>query len=340
MIGIVIVGFNSKKYLKSCFESIKKSSYKNFKIIFVDNFSNDDSAVYIKKNYPDIILIKNKHNYGFAKGNNIGIKKVLALKCDYVFVLNPDTILDDDCLTKLAKKANQKSILQPLILIYERGKKTNLINTTGNYLNYLGFSYCNNYRKKISKIEVIDDIPSASGAAMFIPSNIIKKVGLFDELFFMYHEDLDLCWRARIAGFNIKLISRAKVWHKYSFSKNKEKMFQAEKNRLLFIFKNFQNKTILLILPMLIINEFLLIVYSLLNKWLLFKLKTYIEIIFQIPKTVKNRILIQNHRLINDNKLKKYINSDISFSELDSALLMPYNLILKFYWFIIYRILI
>ena len=258
MISIIIVGYNSLKYLDDCLSSLFESSYKNFEVIFVDNNSKDSSMSFIKKAFSTVEIIESKKNLGFAGGNNLGIKKALKNKSEYIFLLNPDTIIDKDCLEKLINKADDRTILQPLILLHENSKKTNLINTTGGYLNFLGFSYCSDYRldKKMAKEK---DIAIASGAAVFIPAEILRKIGLFDESFFMYHEDVDLFWRARLFGHNIKLLPNALVWHKYSFSKNNKKIFYVERNRLLFLYKNFELKYWILILPIFIFNEIIVV---------------------------------------------------------------------------------
>lgn len=122
MIGVVVVGFNNRHDLKGCLDSLLKSGYKKFKAIYVDNGSSDGSADFVEKSYQKVIVIRNS-NTGYAGGNNLGIKQALKLKCDYIFLLNPDTLIDQNCLEELAKHADSKTILQPLILIYEKGKK-------------------------------------------------------------------------------------------------------------------------------------------------------------------------------------------------------------------------
>jgi GT2 family glycosyltransferase len=331
MIGVVVVGFNNHGDLKGCLGSLLRSRYKKFKIIYVDNGSTDGSVEFVEKNFQEVIVIKNR-NTGYAGGNNLGIKKALKLKCEYVFLLNPDTLIDQDCLGELVKHAKANKILQPLILIHEKGKKTDLINTTGNHLNYLGISYCNNYRQKSSYAKS-GQITSASGAGMFIPSLIIKKIGFFDESFFMYHEDLDFNWRARKAGFDVELITSAKLWHKYKFSKNKLKYFYIERNRFYFIFKNYEIKTILLIFPFLLLNEILMILYSLLSGWFIYKLRSAGSFIYHLPRLLRNRRRVK--WLVRDKELKKYFSSEIYFSEVKVPLLGFYSLLSQLYYLLI-----
>lgn len=334
MIAIIIVGYNSRRYLRDCFISIKKSTLRDYKIIFVDNNSLDNSIEFVKKNYPGVIVIKNKENYGFAKANNIGIQKALELGAEYVFLLNPDTTIDKDCLVVLQKQADQKTILQPLILLH-KGKKTNLVNTAGGVLHYLGFSYCGHYKEQADKFIQKKEIALASGAGMFIPAKILAKIGFFDENFFMYHEDVDLCWRARVAGYQIKLIPKARVWHQYSFIRNKMKIFYTERNRFIFLFKNLEPKTLLLILPALAINEFLVCLYALINFWFITKLRCYASILSSMSEIIKNRRQINKIRKMRDFQLKNFLKPELHFDEVKITPPRLYNRILGGYWRII-----
>lgn len=326
MISIIVVGYNSKKDLPECFDSIQKSTFKKYRIIFVDNDSTDGSLDFVKNKYPEIITIKNK-NTGYAGGNNVGIRKAIEFRDEYVFLLNPDTIIDKDCLAELITKADKKTVLQPLILLNINGKNTDLINTTGGHLNFLGFSYCSDYKedKSIAKEK---DIAIASGAAVFMPTSMFEEIGFLDESFFMYHEDVDLFWRARLSGFNIKLIPSSVLWHKYSFSKNKNKLFYAERNRLVFLYKNFPLRYRILILPAFVINEILMLIYSLLTGWSMLKIKAYGSAISNIFK-----LTIKPQKLSKKNKF--FIQAGIQFSELKSPVFIPYNVFLTGYWYLI-----
>lgn len=327
MISIIVVGYNSKKDLKECFDSIYASVYNKYRIIFVDNDSSDGSINFVEKNFPKVITIKNK-NTGYAGGNNIGIQKATELQSDYVFLLNPDTTIDQKCLGSLVEKADDKTILQPLILLNLDGKNTELINTTGGHLNFLGFSYCSDYKENKS-IAKEKDIAIASGAAVFVPTAVLQKTGLFDESFFMYHEDVDLFWRARIMGFNIRLIPASIVWHKYSFSKNKKKLFYADRNRLIFLHKNFSLKYRILIFPAFVINEILMVLYSLFAGWFVYKIKAYVSAIGLINSRNSSGSRLTYQEFPN---IKDCLKAEISFSEVKSKAFTIYNVFLRFYW--------
>jgi len=336
MIGIIIVSYNSKEYLSDCLDSIFDSTYHKFKIYLVDNASADGSCKFVKSKFPKVEVIESGGNLGFAAGNNIGIKKALSDSCNFVFLLNPDTIIQKDCLEKLLNNHTDKTILQPLILIHENGKKTSLVNTTGNYLNFLGVSYCDDYRKNQSEISG-KEITSASGAALFTSSSAFKEIGYLDDNFFMYHEDLDFCIRARLRNYSIKVMPDAIVWHKYHYSRNMHKILYVERNRLLFLYKNFPVKYLVLIFPLMLVNEILISLYFLSQKSLGIKVKSYIEAVKLLGCIKKSR----KRNLVyfkNFGNVKKFIGATMSFEEAKSIIFYPYNVILSAYWFLIKRL--
>lgn len=333
MIAIIIVGYNSEQYLDDCLSSIFMSTYKKFRIYFLDNASIDNSTSLIKGKFPSVKVIKSKKNLGFAKGNNLAIKEALKHKADYLFILNPDTVLDKDCLKNLIKSSNEETILQPIVLLHKNGQKTQFVNTTGGVLNFLGFSYCSDYKEKRAHIKE-KYIPIASGAAMLLPANLFNKVGFFDETFFMYHEDVDLSWRARLSGYQIKLIPESIVWHKYSFSKNKNKFFYSERNRILFLFKNFTVKYLGLIAIPFLLNEILIICYSLVNGLFIEKFKSY----FSAAHLLRNNNKFKINKKNSNNLSKNLMSAKLDFSEVtDNFIFKAYNSFLKLIWFIIQK---
>ncbi len=336
MIAIVIVGYNSQRHLEICFSSIKTAKGPKPLVIFVDNCSSDNSADWIQEHFPETIVIENSTNLGFAKANNVGIARAQELGADYIFLLNPDTALDPHCLAVLDEVANETTLLQPLILLDPK-KKTDLINTTGGVLSILGFSYCSDYKKPADSAKK-EKRPTGSGAAIWIPSAVIKNIGSLDDLFFMYHEDVDLTWRATLAGYTIETVPEAKVWHDYSFSRNSLKFFYAERNRLFFLLKNFSWKYLLLLAPLGLVTEIAICGYMLLQGQLGAKLKSYGSIIRHWPHLMKERGRVQRLRQKSDRELIHYLADHVQFSEVAVPLLQPYNGLVRFYWRLIRRI--
>jgi GT2 family glycosyltransferase len=215
-VSIIIVNYNVKDLLDDCIASIYKSNNKNHKldIFVIDNNSIDGSANFIRNKYPEVIVIANKSNIGFSKANNIALKKA---KGKYVLILNPDTVLEEGTFDKLisyCEKDNQVGAITSK-LILTNGKldyacKRSFPTLSVALPRMLGFSKLFPKSKMFGKYNLtyLDEnktyeVDAICGAFMFIPAYVISKVGLFDEDFFMYGEDLDLCYRIKKTGYKV-----------------------------------------------------------------------------------------------------------------------------------------
>lgn len=197
LVSIIIVNLNGNKWLKDFFDALYSQSYHNFEIIIVDNASTDGSCEYIKKNFSKITIIQNRENVGFGKANNLGVKKARG---EIIFFLNNDTLLSKDTLKKLLtfKTDNNLNILGPKILDYE-GKDVHGGNKCSiDYTGYLG------YAKKTFFID---------GCALMISKKDFLSLGGFDEKYFMYSEEIDLCWRAHLFGMKLEVCNNTSIKH-------------------------------------------------------------------------------------------------------------------------------
>lgn len=327
-VAVVVLGYNSRAFLDDCFSSILASSYANLEVFFVDNHSSDGSSLMVKKQFSKVTVLEMPNNLGFAGGNNAGISEALLGGAAYVMLLNPDTILATDAVERLVSEADYHTILQPLVLHYA-DHKTDEVNTAGSYVQYLGISYVGNYKAKAHDMQA-KSIPAASGAACLIPRSVFETVGQLDELFFMYYEDTDLCWRARAAGFEVRLVPGALVWHKYQFSRNVQKMYYIERNRCLFVIKNYQLRTLWLIVPMFVVHEIVSCLFALKEGWFAAKLRAYRDGIRLLPAMMRARTIIK--RTVKDRGLKQYLSPRLEFAEIHPPLIRVYNWILDTYW--------
>lgn len=246
-VAVIILNYKTKRLTLKCIDSIKKSSYKNTEIIVVDNNSEDDLEDDIK-NIPRVSFIQTGENLGYTGGNNIGIKKALVLGSDYIFVLNSDTELDNNAIENLVKtgeKDNKNGILGPKILFDD--KKT--IWFAGGVFDE------NNILGSHKGVDKIDDgrfdtemeTDYITGAAMFIKKEVIDKIGLLDDRYFLYYEDSDFCVRARNAGYKIIYAPKAIVFHENAKSTGLGSSLQdyfITRNRMLYAskFSSFKTK--------------------------------------------------------------------------------------------------
>ncbi len=212
LVSIIILNWNGKENLIRCLRSFKKVTYKPVEIVVVDNNSSDGSQDLVKKKFPFVRLIANKKNYGYSGGNNIGIR---ASRGKYVFILNNDTEVAKNFLQPLVKRCESDATIgciQPK-LVYATDH--NILNAVGSFLTSTGFLYHYGYRKAASKAQYNNPIQmySAKGAAMLLRKSALDKVGLFDEDFFIYFEETDLCHRLWLAGYSVWYEPSSVVYH-------------------------------------------------------------------------------------------------------------------------------
>lgn len=346
--AIIVVTYNGRKYLPDCLSSITKQDYKGeYPIIIVDNCSADGTVECVKTRYPDVYVIVNKENVGFARGNNIGIEQAWRLGCQAVVLLNQDTVACENFLSELIKAAYSDASIgaaQSLLLLHP---KKDLINSTGNRLHYLGFGYADNY--KINKDEVLpsleDGLPEIaypSGAAVLFKREALEKIGMFDEEFFMYNEDADLGWRLWLAGFRVILAPKSVVWHKFSFAKSIKSYYYMERNRWMFLIKNFSLKSLVLIMPILLLTEMGIDAFSIINGFWRQRLKAgiYIYNPSNWSRLLAKRKKVQTLRKVSDKKLAYLLTCEIHFQEVENPILTWLaNPMWKAYWKIIRRLL-
>lgn len=221
----VVVNWNLKQELGECLESLRRVDYPAHKIIVVDNGSTDDSASFVATHYPDVDLITLPHNLGYAAGLNAGILRAVEQGAIYVFLLNNDTTVEENTVSRLVEVLEadpEVGIASPKILLYHNREK---IFGLGDRIYPLlplpiGFGYGKRDSARYQKILEFDYV---TGCAMMVRTGIFHKVGVFETSYFMYYEDADFCRRVRDSGYRIVCIGDAIVYHKAARGTNQNK---------------------------------------------------------------------------------------------------------------------
>ena len=310
LISVIVLNYNAGKLLLNCIDSIKKSVYKNLEIIIVDNISTDKSQEICKEKHPDIKLIQNKKNFGYCEGNNIGIREA---KGDFVVILNPDTIVESNWLNELitAHKEFGDGLYQPKILSLN---EDNIIQSTGNMIHVFGFGFARDKGKEnITKEEQIEKIGYASGTCLFTSKTVFDKVGLLDDFLFLYHDDLDLGWRAAQLGINSYYVPKSKIFHveSYSLKWSAKKFYWLERNRKYCLLTHYSKNTYKKMNFSLILVDLFVWAFYLSKGFLGAKIKAELDIQKNKELIKKKYTELENMKIIPDDKLIQKFPNEI-----------------------------
>ena len=249
-IAVVILNWNGKELLKQFLPSVIKYSEHSAEIIIADNDSSDGSVEFLKQNYPQLRIILNEENLGFAKGYNTVLNKVEA---DYYVLLNSDIEVTENWIEGIVEfMASNETIAacQPKILSYKNKKQFEYAGAAGGFIDKLGYPFCRGriFQSLEDDNKQYDDIKEifwATGACLFIKAEYFHKMGGFDDDFFAHMEEIDLCWRLKNAGFKIFYYPHSIIYHVGGATLNKmspQKTFLNFRNNLSLIYKNIHQK--------------------------------------------------------------------------------------------------
>lgn len=245
-VAIVILNWNGRNFLEKFLPSVMASQYANKKIIVADNASTDDSLVFLQQQYPQVEIIKNNSNEGFAKGYNTALKQV---KADYFVLLNSDVEVIPNWITPVIDLMETDPLIaacQPKILAYSDKKHFEYAGASGGWLDKFGYPFM---RGRIFDVceadngqyDTAEQCFWASGAAFFVRASAFNEMNGFDEFFFAHQEEIDLCWRLQLAGYKIFVQPTSVVYHVGGGTLprgNSRKTFLNFRNNLIMLAKN------------------------------------------------------------------------------------------------------
>ena len=221
---ICIINWNDYTNTSECLNSIQRIDYPNYRVLLIDNGSEDGSGHELKKDYPWVELLENKKNLGFAGGNNVGIRYAIHQGAEYIFLLNNDTVVDPQVLETLidvAASDDRIGIVGPATYCYSHrdvfwSAGMEKVVPNGKIFPHFVMRGCGEVDQ--GQYRCIEDVDMINACAMLIKRRVIEEVGLLDEKFFAYNEDSDWNDRVASAGYRIVYVPEARIWHKGSVS--------------------------------------------------------------------------------------------------------------------------
>ncbi len=300
--AIVILNWNGKNFLEQFLPSVVENSQEEGTQIFVaDNGSSDDSVDFLKKKYPEIQLILLDKNYGFAEGYNRALNLIDA---KYFVLLNSDIKVTPNWISPIIEVMDENTNIAaaaPKLRSYLDKTKFEYAGAAGGYIDKFGYPFCKGriisvLEEDSGQYDGISDVFWASGACLFVRSDLYKKLGGLDNDFFAHMEEIDLCWRLKNQGYSIKNVNTVHVFHVGGGTlpnENPRKIFLNYRNNLLLLLKNLPKRRLIpAIFTRLILDGMSGTVYLLNGKFRFFLavIKAHFAFYAWIPKYIRKRM--------------------------------------------------
>lgn len=249
-ISVIVLNFNGKNHLETCFTSLARMDYPadKLELMLVDNASADGSAAYVREQFPQVRVVENADNLGFAAGNNVGAQ---AATGEYIAFLNNDTRVAPDWLRKLVEPClqDEDAVCAASKMLGWDGKKADFVRST---MNFHGFAFQPEHGL-LDLAHAQRELIFPCGGAMLIRRDVFLELGGFDEDYFIYFEDMDLGWRLWLSGYRVVFAPEAIAYHRLHATMDAFSAFRKwvlfERNALVTLIKNYDDDNLAKILP-------------------------------------------------------------------------------------------
>lgn len=239
-LAVILVMYRQKQNLELLYSSLAGQSFKDFKIYFVDN--NPDSSdsgfsTLLNEQFKlDIEYISAGRNTGFAGGNNLGAEKAISAGCEYIFFLNNDTIIESTCIEQLITSLENEprgAAASPIIFFWDGDKEKKRVQEFGSSADFNSYTIKKHFEGSDYSLSS-QNIPDSAkadvlpGAAMMVKTDVLKRTGLWEEIYFAYGDEIDLARRIKEAGYNCLVNKNAVIWHNHKWNKENKQGYYFE----------------------------------------------------------------------------------------------------------------
>lgn len=263
-VSIIIANWNGRHWLEQCLPTLQAQTYQDFEIIVVDNGSDDGSVAWLEEKWPEVRVLALEQNLGFAQANNLGIQ---ASASQFVVTLNNDTLVDAKWLAELvaAVSAPDIGMVASQIVMW---RQPDILDSAGIEVDRAGIAWNRGWRQPAHSAASPRDVFGPTAAAALYRRAMLDEIGLFDEDFFAYYEDVDLAWRAQRAGWRCRYAPTARVLHWHSATGQKspwQKTFLLGRNKIWTILKNYEWPSLLWALPIIALYDLPAVIYHIIT---------------------------------------------------------------------------
>lgn len=251
-VSVIVINYDGQPYLQGCLSSLLNDATPDVELIVVDNASSDGSVRYVEQSFPQVKLVRAPRNLGYGGAANLAVQEARG---QFLAFLNPDTRVEPNWLTEIIRplEANPKAgMATPKIVLMHKPQR---VNTCGNDLHFTGLTLCRGPGTHRDAHSDVTQVSAVSGAALVMRRELFESLGGFDASFFLYMEDTDLSWRARLAGYRCLCVPSSVVQHDYVLRFQPHKVLYQERNRYQMWLKGWRWRTWWVLLPALLLAE-------------------------------------------------------------------------------------
>lgn len=336
-LSVIVVTFNSAVTLEGTLSALDRELLEGDQVVIVDNASSDASVEISRKVLAKALIIANEHNIGFPAGCNLGAENSSG---DILVFLNPDAVPQQgwgEAIRRPAQDGRNWEGWQALITSNDATK----INSAGNVVHFTGVSWAGQAGVRLSAGDTRRrEVAYLSGACLAVRSSAFQRVGGFAEAFFLYHEDLDLSLRLRLAGGILGIEPDARVEHAYEFHKGGLKWRLLERNRWAVIVRCWPAGLLALTLLPLTLTEIAIFITALRGGWATDKTRAVFEGVQRLPACLRERRCIQRERTISSAQFAAWLTADLDSQFLSKTVQTPIvSSCLRLYWQLVRTIL-
>jgi GT2 family glycosyltransferase len=313
--AVVIVTYNGAAHIRPCLQSLLASGVDAHQVLVVDNASRDETVRIVQKEFPAVRVLPGARNLGYGEAGNRGAE---ASDAEYLLIMNQDVVSTGGWVRRLIAELDSDptiALATPKILIKQEPGR---INACGNTPHYTGITTCRGYGRPADAFSRSEDVAAVSGAAFAIRTSVFRALGGFDPAFFLYLEDTDLSLRALLAGYRSICAPSAVVLHDFEPRFAPNKLFFLERNRPATLLKLYRWRTLLLLLPALVLAEAMVWGYAALGGrgrlWA--KCRAYSWLLTALPTILEARERAQRARRISDRALLDRCVAELQLDEL------------------------
>jgi GT2 family glycosyltransferase len=309
-VSVVIPNWNGRQHLERCLPSVLAQTYPEFEVVVVDNGSTDDSVGLVSQEFPQVRLIANTENVGFAQANN---QAILGTDAPYLATLNNDTRPEPTWLQHMVGAAEAESEIGMVAAKVLYWKPPHLIDSAGIGLDRAGYAW-NRYNGQPDNAGEREpyEVFGPSAAAALYRRELLDDVGLFDESYFAYYEDVDLAWRARLMGWRCVYVPEARVYHVHSATSRQGspfKRYYLVRNKAVTTLKNYPAPALWLNLPAILFYDLMADLYRLILERSASPVRGRLAALGRLPAVWGQRRMIQRRRRISWRTLSVWMAS-------------------------------